>query len=63
MDLEGLPRLGFDPFSIDVSYILLEKRRIVQLARRSAKGTGCEYGLWGQGERVVCSDLGPWRMF
>ena len=38
MDLEGLPRLGFDPFSIDVSYILLEERRIVQLAGRSAKG-------------------------
>ena len=31
MDLKCLPRLGFDPFSIDVGDILLEKRRIVQL--------------------------------
>ena len=45
MDLEGLPRLGFDPFSIDVSYVLLEERRIVQLAGRSAKATRYKYGF------------------
>ena len=31
MDLKGLPRLSFDPFSIDVSDILFEKRGVVQL--------------------------------
>ena len=48
IDLEGLPRLGFDPFSIDVRYVLLEERRIVQLAERSAEATGYKYGLWGR---------------
>ncbi len=32
MDLEGLSRLGFDPFSIDVGHILFEKRWVIQLA-------------------------------
>ena len=32
MNLESFPRLGFDPFSIYVSYVLLEKRRVFQLA-------------------------------
>ena len=48
MDLEGLPRPGFDPFSIDVSYFLLEERRIVQLAGRSAKAIRYKCGLWGR---------------
>ena len=48
MDLEGLPRLGFDPFSIDVSYVLLEERRIVELAGRSAKAIRYKCGLWGR---------------
>lgn len=37
MDLERLPRLGFDPFSIDVGYILLEERWVVQLAGHISK--------------------------
>ena len=37
MDLKGLPGLGFDPFTIDVSYILLEERRIFQLAGNVSK--------------------------
>lgn len=32
MDLEGLARLGFDPFSVDVGHILLKKILVVQLA-------------------------------
>ena len=34
MDLEGLSRLGFDPFSINVGYILLEERWVIQLPER-----------------------------
>ena len=68
MDLEGLPRLGFDPFSIDVNYVLLEERRIVELAWRSAKATGCEYSLWGRANgryaliwgHCVCSSDYSW---
>lgn len=37
MHLESLPRLGFDPFSVNVSYVLLEKRWVVQLARQVSK--------------------------
>ena len=33
VDLEGLSRLGFDPFSINIGYILLEKGLVVQLAK------------------------------
>ena len=68
MDLKGLPRLGFDPFSIDVSYVLLEERRVVQLAGRLAKVTGYQYGLWGRANRryaliwghSVCSSDDSW---
>ena len=51
MDLKGLPRLGFDPFSVDISYVLLEERRIVQLAGQSAKVTVYKYSLWGRANR------------
>lgn len=44
-DVEGLPRLGFDPFSIDVGYILLEERWVVQLAEHVSK--------YGTASRVV----------
>ena len=37
VDLEGLPRLGSDPFSIDVSYVLFEKRWVVQLVGHVSK--------------------------
>lgn len=68
MDLEGLPRLGFDPFSIDISYVLLEERRIVQLAAKSANATGYKYGLWGRANgryalirgHGVCSSDDSW---
>ena len=68
MDLKGLPRLGFDPFSVDVSYVLLEERMVVQLAGRSAKVAGCEYGFWGRANRryaliwghCVCSSDYSW---
>ena len=63
MDLEGLPRLGFDPFSIDVNYVLLEERRIIQLAEGISKDNRILTQSLGQGERAVCSDLGPLRMF
>ena len=32
VDLKGLPRFGWDPFPVHVSYILLEKGRVFQLA-------------------------------
>ena len=31
MDLEGLARLGWDPFAIDINGVLLEQRRVVEL--------------------------------
>ena len=34
VDLEGLSRLGFNPFPIDVGCILLEKGWVIQLAGR-----------------------------
>lgn len=37
MDVEDLAGLGFDPFTIDVGYILLEQRWIVQLAGQISK--------------------------
>lgn len=52
MNVECLPRLGFDPFSVDVSYILLEQRRVAQLAENvsewnKALGVGLGAGRTG----------------
>ena len=33
VDLESLSRLGFDPFPINIGYILLEKGLVVELAK------------------------------
>lgn len=63
MDLKGLPGLGFDPFSIDVGYILFEKRWVIQLAGHISKYKKASRVVSRQDERMVCSGLGPWRMF
>ena len=31
VDLEGFSGIGFDPFPVDVGYILFEKRWVIQL--------------------------------
>ena len=37
MNVEGLSRLGFDPISIYIGYILLEEGLVVQLAKQVSK--------------------------
>lgn len=49
VNLEGLPRLGFDPFSIDVGDILLEERRVIKLVESVSKCKKANSVVFGMG--------------